>query len=126
MRDSLTAQAANTIKRFILLEQLSPNSQLPSKRELSETLAVSRNVVREALRARQRITPHFATNIQSDVCGQICGVILLQVLSTPVAEGLISKQPGRGVFVNAYDPVKVLLPRPWPWASILKMDEFLV
>lgn len=48
-RDTLTQQAAETLKRFILTEELAAGSKLPSERELSETLAVSRNIVREAL-----------------------------------------------------------------------------
>ncbi len=48
-RDTLTQQAAETLKRFILIEDLSTGSKLPSERELSESLAVSRNIVREAL-----------------------------------------------------------------------------
>jgi GntR family transcriptional repressor for pyruvate dehydrogenase complex len=50
-RDTLTRQAADTIKQFILYENLEAGAQLPSERELSETLAVSRNIVREALSA---------------------------------------------------------------------------
>jgi GntR family transcriptional repressor for pyruvate dehydrogenase complex len=50
-RDTLTRQAAETLKRFIIGENLSLGTQLPSERELSETLAVSRNIVREALSA---------------------------------------------------------------------------
>jgi len=48
-RDTLTRQAADTLKRFILTEDLASGTKLPSERELSETLAVSRNIVREAL-----------------------------------------------------------------------------
>ena len=48
-RDTLTRQAAITLKRFIITENLPAGSQLPSERELSEILAVSRNIVREAL-----------------------------------------------------------------------------
>jgi len=48
-RDTLTIQAADTIRRFILLEELEPGYQLPSERELSGILSVSRNIVREAL-----------------------------------------------------------------------------
>ena len=50
-RDTLTHQAATTIKRFILDENLEAGAQLPSERELSETLTVSRNIIREALSA---------------------------------------------------------------------------
>jgi len=48
-RDTLTRQAAITLKKFIIVEDLPNGSQLPSERELSETLAVSRNIIREAL-----------------------------------------------------------------------------
>jgi len=50
-RDTLTRQAALTLKRFILAEELAAGTKLPSERELSESLAVSRNSVREALSA---------------------------------------------------------------------------
>src|SRR5919109_694737 len=71
-RDTLTKQATETLRRFILTEDLKPGDQLPSERELSESLSVSRNIVREAL-------------------------------SALVAEGLIVKQPGRGIFVTDFD-----------------------
>lgn len=75
-RDTLTKQATETLRRFILTEDLKPDEQLPSERELSESLSVSRNIVREAL-------------------------------SVLVAEGLIVKQPGRGIFVTNFDRAKV-------------------
>jgi GntR family transcriptional repressor for pyruvate dehydrogenase complex len=71
-RDTLTSQATETLRRFILSEELPAGAQLPSERELSESLSVSRNIVREAL-------------------------------SVLVAEGLIVKQPGRGIFVTDFD-----------------------
>jgi GntR family transcriptional regulator, transcriptional repressor for pyruvate dehydrogenase complex len=71
-RDTLTSQATETLRRFILAEELPAGAQLPSERELSESLSVSRNIVREAL-------------------------------SVLVAEGLIVKQPGRGIFVTDFD-----------------------
>jgi DNA-binding FadR family transcriptional regulator len=71
-RDTLTKQATETLRRFILTEDLKSGDQLPSERELSESLSVSRNIVREAL-------------------------------SVLVAEGLIVKQPGRGIFVTDFD-----------------------
>ena len=71
-RDTLTAQAADTLRRYILLEELETGHQLPSERELSGSLSVSRNIVREAL-------------------------------SVLVAEGLIIKKPGRGIFVAEFD-----------------------
>ncbi|MCC6453881.1 MAG: FadR family transcriptional regulator [Caldilineaceae bacterium] len=48
-RDTLTKQAADTLRRFILSEGLRAGDALPSERELSEILSVSRNIVREAL-----------------------------------------------------------------------------
>jgi GntR family transcriptional repressor for pyruvate dehydrogenase complex len=71
-RDTLTKQATETLRRFILTEDLKSGDQLPSERELSESLSVSRNIVREAL-------------------------------SVLVAEGLIVKQPGRGIFVTEFN-----------------------
>jgi DNA-binding FadR family transcriptional regulator len=71
-RDTLTRQATDTLRRFILSEELQAGAQLPSERELSESLSVSRNIVREAL-------------------------------SSLVAEGLIVKHPGRGIFVTEFD-----------------------
>jgi DNA-binding FadR family transcriptional regulator len=50
-RETLAAQAVRSLKRHILAERLPAGAQLPSERELSESLCVSRNVVREALRA---------------------------------------------------------------------------
>lgn len=76
-RDTLTVQAADTLRRFILFEELEPGFQLPSERELSETLSVSRNIVREAL-------------------------------STLVAEGLIVKKAGRGIFVTDFDRTEAI------------------
>jgi GntR family transcriptional repressor for pyruvate dehydrogenase complex len=76
-RDTLTVQAADTIRRFILSEDLVSGVQLPSERELSEILSVSRNIVREAL-------------------------------SALVAEGLIVKQAGRGIFVTDFDRAEVM------------------
>lgn|SRR5262249_28062342 len=75
-RDTLTKQATETLRRFILTEDLGSGAQLPSERELSESLSVSRNIVREAL-------------------------------SALVAEGLIVKQPGRGIFVTDFDRASV-------------------
>lgn len=48
-KDTLPHQAADTLKRYILTEDLPTGTQLPSERELSEMLAVSRNIIREAL-----------------------------------------------------------------------------
>jgi DNA-binding FadR family transcriptional regulator len=48
-RINLADQAAEAIKRYILQEPLASGDQLPSENELSEALAVSRNIIREAL-----------------------------------------------------------------------------
>lgn len=76
-RDTLTKQATETLRQFILTEEFQPGAAFPSERELSESLAVSRNIVREAL-------------------------------SVLVAEGLIVKQPGRGIFVAEFDRATLL------------------
>ncbi len=76
-RDTLTKQAADTLRRFILSEGLKAKDVLPSERELSDILSVSRNIVREAL-------------------------------TVLVAEGLIIKKPGSGIFVTDFDPASVI------------------
>lgn len=48
-RINLADQATEAIKRYVLQEQLTCGDQLPSENELSEALAVSRNIIREAL-----------------------------------------------------------------------------
>ncbi|NIV40175.1 MAG: GntR family transcriptional regulator, partial [Anaerolineae bacterium] len=48
-RDTLARRVSDAIKAYIVNEHLSPGSKLPSERRLSESLAVSRNVVREGL-----------------------------------------------------------------------------
>lgn len=50
-RARLPDQAGRALKQLILQEQLMPGARLPSERELTELLGVSRTVVREALRA---------------------------------------------------------------------------
>jgi GntR family transcriptional repressor for pyruvate dehydrogenase complex len=69
-QETLTSRAADTIKRYIIAENLQPGDLLPSERQMSEVLAVSRGVLREAL-------------------------------SLLVAEGVITKKPGRGSFVKS-------------------------
>ena len=68
-KDTLTLRVADAIKAYIVTENLSPGAQLPSERNLSHLLAVSRNIVREGL-------------------------------SILVAEGVIVKKPGKGIFVR--------------------------
>lgn len=50
-KQSLREQAANVIKQHIVETHLSPGAKLPPERDLSQGLAVSRTVVREALAA---------------------------------------------------------------------------
>ncbi len=71
-KDSLALQVCDAIKAYIVNENLAPGSQLPSERKLSETLAVSRNVVREGL-------------------------------SQLVAQGIITKKAGKGIFLRDLD-----------------------
>lgn len=47
--DTLAKQAADTLRRYILSRDLREGAELPSERDLSESLSVSRNIVREAL-----------------------------------------------------------------------------
>lgn len=75
-RDTLTQQVTDALRRFIVSEALVAGDQLPSERDLSDSLTVSRNIVREAL-------------------------------SVLVAEGLVEKKVGRGIFVCAHDPAQV-------------------
>jgi len=48
-RQPLARRVANTIKRYILSENLQPGDTLPAERQLAESLVVSRTVLREAL-----------------------------------------------------------------------------
>jgi GntR family transcriptional repressor for pyruvate dehydrogenase complex len=68
-KDTLALRVADAIKAYIVSENLPPGGKLPSERGLSESLAVSRNVVREGL-------------------------------SILVAEGVIVKKPGKGIFLR--------------------------
>ena len=71
-RQPLSQRVANTVKRYILSENLQPSDTLPAERQLAESLVVSRTVLREAL-----------------------GIL--------VGEGIITKQPGKGIFVLPFD-----------------------
>ena len=46
---TLAKQATDTLRRYILSQDLREGAELPSERDLSESLSVSRNIVREAL-----------------------------------------------------------------------------
>lgn len=46
---TLAKQATDTLRRYILSRDLREGAELPSERDLSESLSVSRNIVREAL-----------------------------------------------------------------------------
>jgi GntR family transcriptional repressor for pyruvate dehydrogenase complex len=48
-RETLARRICDAIKAYIVSKNLEPGSQLPSERQLSELLAVSRNVLREGL-----------------------------------------------------------------------------
>ena len=48
-RQPLAQRVANTIKRYILSENLLPGDALPAERQLAESLVISRTVLREAL-----------------------------------------------------------------------------
>lgn len=67
-RETLTKQVIDTLRRLIVTEPFHAGDQLPSERDLSESLSVSRTIIREAL-------------------------------SVLVAEGVIVKKAGRGIFV---------------------------
>lgn len=71
-RATLTQQTIDTLKSLIQREGLEAGHQLPTERELSETLMVSRNIVRAALAALE-------------------------------AEGVVSREVGKGTFVRKVD-----------------------
>ena len=48
-RDTLTKQVIDTLRRLIVTEPFHAGDQLPSERDLSESLSVSRTIIREAL-----------------------------------------------------------------------------
>lgn len=49
--ESLTKKTANVLKKYIIAENLKMGDRLPSERDLSQMLIVSRNVIREALKS---------------------------------------------------------------------------
>jgi len=68
----LAQRIPDIIKGYVVKRQLKPGSPLPSERQLSEALDVSRNVVREGL-------------------------------SILVAEGIVEKRPGSGIYLAEID-----------------------
>ncbi len=48
-RINLTGQVVNSLKKYIIDENLKPGDKLPSEREFSEIIGVSRNIIREAM-----------------------------------------------------------------------------
>jgi GntR family transcriptional regulator, transcriptional repressor for pyruvate dehydrogenase complex len=71
-RRNLAELAVEAIKRYILHENLHEGDRLPGEEELAESLAVSRNIIREAL-------------------------------TSLATEGIITRQTGRGTFVQPFD-----------------------
>ncbi|MBN1580256.1 MAG: FadR family transcriptional regulator [Anaerolineae bacterium] len=69
---SLAEQAAEAIKRRILTHHLQSGERLPSERQLTETLGISRSILREAL-------------------------------SALVGQKVVTKVPGKGLFVGDFD-----------------------
>lgn len=68
-RDRLYEQVTEQIQELIVAESLRPGDKLPSERELSERLGVSRTVVREAIRVLSvrglvKVKPGCGTYIQ--------------------------------------------------------------
>lgn len=49
--ESLTQKTANALRKYIVAENLKMGDRLPSERDLSQMLIVSRNVIREALKS---------------------------------------------------------------------------
>jgi GntR family transcriptional repressor for pyruvate dehydrogenase complex len=54
-RVNLTAQVMETVKQYIVDNDLRPGTRLPTERELTANLGISRNVLREALKSLQAI-----------------------------------------------------------------------
>lgn len=93
-RETLTVQAARSLKRFILTEALDSGQQLPSERQLCDMLGVSRNVVREALNSLVTegyiekeagrgafVRPHDAAQLQGDLARYVGDVEQTRELS---------------------------------------------
>lgn len=71
-RRNLAEMAVEAIKRYILQENLHDGDRIPGEEDLAASLAVSRNIIREAL-------------------------------TTLAAEGVVSRETGRGTFVREID-----------------------
>ncbi|MDR1731562.1 MAG: FadR family transcriptional regulator [Synergistaceae bacterium] len=97
----------NLIKEYILSNKLNPGNKLPSERDLAQTLDVSRNSIREALKSMQSQgyihISHGAGTYVSDISGLIVekqvfdGRVLEKLLQIremvePYAVGLLSMQ----------------------------------
>jgi DNA-binding FadR family transcriptional regulator len=100
-RINLADQAAEAIKRYILQEPLSPGDQLPSENELSEALAVSRNIIREAL------TTLVAEGIIVKQSGR--GTFVREFDREQVASSLSTVIGQQGVSPQALDEFRVAL-----------------
>ena len=54
-RVNLTAQVIESLKAYIVENNLTPGSRLPTEKELTTKLGVSRNILREALKSLQAV-----------------------------------------------------------------------
>lgn len=54
-RVNLTSQVMDTVKAYIANNNLTPGDKLPTERELTSSLGVSRNILREALKSLESI-----------------------------------------------------------------------
>lgn len=51
--EKLYVQVFNELRKYIIINDLKPNDKLPTENELCEMLGVSRNIIREALKAME-------------------------------------------------------------------------
>ncbi|MDH7602628.1 MAG: FadR/GntR family transcriptional regulator [Armatimonadota bacterium] len=54
-RTSLTSQVMEAVKSYIIDNNLQPGDRLPTEKELTTTLGVSRNILREALKSLEAV-----------------------------------------------------------------------
>lgn len=54
-RTSLTSQVMEAVKSYIIDNNLQPGDRLPTEKELTATLGVSRNILREALKSLEAV-----------------------------------------------------------------------